>query len=296
MEAGGTIQELMSTKNRVETMGYAFRCDGSRPVDFAAIGTKGDSDVGKEAGQAQLDALVKELGDLQELLFAAGTDALLIVLQGMDTSGKDGTIRSVLHDMDPPGVHVWSFKVPTEEERAHDFLWRHHLHTPRLSMVAVFNRSYYEAVLVELVKGIASPEVVLSRYPHINDFELLLDQSRTIVAKFFLHISKETQKVRLQARQKEVEKWWKLSLEDWQERERWNEYMAAYEAAIVATSTPWAPWYVIPSDRKWHRDLAVAQALVETLRPHRDDWLAALRDRGERELAELREAGYAAAP
>jgi PPK2 family polyphosphate:nucleotide phosphotransferase len=277
-------------------MGFAFRFDGSKPVNLAAIDTRGDGGIDKEAGQMQLDALAKELGDLQELLFAAGSSALLIILQGMDTSGKDGTIRSVLHDMDPPGVHVWSFKVPTEDERAHDFLWRHHLHTPPLSMVAVFNRSYYEAVLVELVKGIASPEVVASRYPHINDFELLLDQSRTVVAKFFLHISKETQKDRLQARQDEVEKWWKLSLGDWQERERWNEYMAAYEAAIVATSTPWAPWYVIPSDRKWYRNLAVARALVEMLRPHRDDWLAMLRDRGERELTELREAGYAPAP
>ena len=198
----------------------------------------------------------------------------------MDTSGKDGTIRKVLADMDPPGVQVWSFRVPTEEERAHDFLWRHHLHTPPLSMVAVFNRSYYEAVVVELVKGIASPEVVQSRYPHINDFEQLLTQSQTIVAKFFLHIDEETQKERLLARQAEVEKWWKLSVGDWEERKRWDEYMAAYEAAIAATATPWAPWYVVPADRKWYRDLAVAQALVEMLRPHKEEWLAALEARG----------------
>ncbi|MGH2617592.1 MAG: PPK2 family polyphosphate kinase, partial [Thermomicrobiales bacterium] len=249
--------------------------------------------IDKDEGNVQLDGLVKELGELQELLFAAGTGALLIVLQGMDTAGKDGTIRAVLDDMDPPGVHVWSFKVPTEEERAHDFLWRHQLHTPRLSMVTVFNRSYYEAVLVELVKGIATPAVVESRYPHINDFEQLLTQSRTIVAKFYLHITKQEQEERLLARQDEVEKWWKLSLGDWQERERWDEYMAAYEAAINATATTWAPWYVVPSDRKWYRNLAVAQALVDQLGPYRDDWLSALRDRGERELAELRNAGFA---
>jgi PPK2 family polyphosphate:nucleotide phosphotransferase len=276
-------------------MGYALRCDGSQPVDLAAIDTRGD-DIAKEAGKAELEALVKELGELQELLYAAGTDALLIVLQGMDTSGKDGTIRTVLSDMDPPGVHVWSFKVPTAEERAHDFLWRHHLRTPALSTVTVFNRSYYEAVLVELVKGIVSPEIVDSRYPHINDFELLLDQSRTFVAKFFLHISKETQEERLLARQEEVEKWWKLSLGDWQERQRWDEYMAAYQAAIDATATTWAPWYVVPSDRKWYRNLAVAQALAEMLRPHRDAWLAALRERGKKELAALRDAGYAPSP
>jgi PPK2 family polyphosphate:nucleotide phosphotransferase len=211
----------------------------------------------------------------------------------MDTSGKDGTIRVVLDDMDPPGVHIWSFKVPTDEERAHDFLWRHHLHTPALSMVAVFNRSYYEAVVVELVRGIAAPDVVESRYPHINDFELLLTQSHTVVAKFFLHISMVEQKERLLARQEEIEKWWKLSLGDWEERERWDEYMAAYEAAINATATAWAPWYIVPSDRKWYRNLAVAEALVELLRPYRDDWIAALRERGERELEELRSAGFA---
>src|SRR5215216_2017753 len=274
--------------------GFALRCDGHQLVDLTAVDTRDDGGIAKEAGKVELDALTKELGELQELLFAAGTDALLIVLQGMDTSGKDGTIRAVLNEMNPSGVHVWSFKVPTAEERAHDFLWRHHLLTPALSSVAVFNRSYYEAVLVELVKGIIPPEVAVSRYPHINDFEQLLDQSRTFVVKFFLHISKEKQEERLLARQEEVEKWWKLSLDDWQERQRWDDYMAAYQAAINATATTWAPWYVIPSDRKWYRNLAVAQVLAETLRPHRDDWMAALRERCEKELAQLRDAGYAA--
>ena len=275
-------------------MGYALRFDGSQTIDLAAIDTRGDRDLAKAAGEVDLGALVEELGELQELLFAAGTDALLIVLQGMDTSGKDGTIRHVLDDMDPPGVQVHSFKVPTAEERAHDFLWRHHLHTPPVSMVSVFNRSYYEAVLVELVKNIVSPDVVASRYPHINDFERLLTESHTIVVKFFLHISKKTQEERLLARQEEIEKWWKLALGDWQEREHWDAYMAAYQAALAATATPQAPWYVVPSDRKWYRNLAVAEALAAALRPYRDGWLAALRERGEHELAALREAGYAA--
>ena len=274
-------------------MTYALRYDGSEPADLAAIDSRGKENIDKAAGEERLRDLTKELGALQELLFAAGTDALLVVLQGMDTSGKDGVIRKVFADMDPPGVHVWSFKVPTDEERRHDFLWRHQLHTPARSMVAVFNRSYYEAVLVELVKGIATPEVVASRYPHINDFEQLLTQANTIVAKFFLHISNETQKERLLARQEEVEKWWKLSLGDWQERQHWGAYMAAYQAAIDATSTPWAPWYVVPSDRKWYRNLAVAEALVAILRPYREGWLEALRQKGESELAALREAGYA---
>lgn len=277
-------------------MGYALRCDGSQTVDLAAVDTRGAGEITKEAGKVEFEALAQELGELQELLYAAGTDALLIILQGMDTSGKDGTIRAVLKDMNPSGVHVWSFKVPTAEERAHDFLWRHHLQTPVLSTVAVFNRSYYEAVLVEPVQGIVSPEVAVSRYPHINDFELLLDQSRTFVAKFFLHISKEEQKERLLARQAEVEKWWKLSAGDWQERERWDQYMAAYQATINATGTSWAPWYVVPADRKWYRNLAVAQVLAELLRPRRDGWVAALRERGERELTALREAGYPSPP
>jgi PPK2 family polyphosphate:nucleotide phosphotransferase len=276
-------------------VGYALRFDGSQPVNLSAIDTEGDPHVAKADGEEALDALQEELGELQELLFAAGTDALLIVLQGMDTSGKDGTIRHVLTDMDAQGVHVWSFKAPTDVEQAHDFLWRHHLETPPLSMVAVFNRSYYEAVLVELVKGITSPEVVESRYPHINDFELLLTQSHTIVAKFFLMISKETQEERLLDRQQEVEKFWKLSVGDWQERERWDDYMAAYQAAIAATATPYAPWYIVPSDRKWYRNLAVAEALAEMLRPHRERWIEALREDGENELAALRQAGYAPA-
>jgi PPK2 family polyphosphate:nucleotide phosphotransferase len=274
-------------------MPYALTFDGTDPVDLAAIDTRGDDEIDESAGEERLDALVQELGELQELLFAAGTDALLVVLQGMDTSGKDGTIRTVFDAMDPPGIHVWSFKVPTDEERRHDFLWRHQLHTPARSMVAIFNRSYYEAVLVELVKGIASPEVVASRYPHINDFEQLLTQSNTIVAKFFLYISNEIQKERLLDRQEEVEKWWKLSLGDWKERQHWDAYMAAYQAAIAATSTSWAPWYVVPSDRKWYRNLAVAEALVAILRPYRETWGATLREKGETELAALREAGFA---
>lgn len=274
-------------------MGYALRCDGSQVVDLSRIDTRGSADITREAGEAELEALQRELGDLQELLYAAGTDALLIVLQGMDTAGKDGTIGKVLSRMNVQGVHVWSFKAPTELERAHDFLWREHLVTPPLSMVAVFNRSYYEAVLVEKVKGIASPEVVESRYPHINDFELLLTQSRTIVVKFFLMISKETQEKRLIARQVDVEKAWKLSVGDWQERERWDDYMAAYQAAISATATPFAPWYVVPADHKWYRNLAVARALAETLRPYRQGWLNTLAERGQKEMAALRAEGYA---
>lgn len=274
-------------------MGYALRFDGSQPFDLHEISTLGDPKADREAGEAELERLVKQIGELQSLLYAADVNAVLIVLQGMDTSGKDGVIRKVLDEVDAQGVHVWAFKVPSAEERAHDFLWRHQLHTPPTSMIAVFNRSYYEAVLVERVKGIASEEVVESRYPHINDFELLLTQSRTIVLKFFLYVSKEEQAKRLLERQKDVTKSWKLSLGDWQERQHWDEYIDAYQRAISATATDYAPWYVVPSDRKWYRNLAVAQVIADAMEPYRERWLAALKERGERELALLREAGYA---
>ena len=206
-------------------MGYALRFDGSQPCNLHEISTLGDADADREAGEKELDKRVKQIGELQSLLYAADANAVLIVFQGMDTSGKDGVIRKVLDEVDAQGVHVWAFKVPTAEESAHDFLWRHQLHTPRTSIIAVFNRSYYEAVLVEKVKGIASEEVVETRYPQINDFELLLTQSRTIVLKFFLYISKEEQAARLLARQRDITKSWKLSLGDWQERQSWYEYI-----------------------------------------------------------------------
>ena len=274
-------------------MGYALRFDGSQPFNLDEISTHGDPQADRVAGEAELDKLIDQIGELQSLLYAADVNAVLIVLQGMDTSGKDGVIRKVLDEVDAQGVHVWAFKVPSPEERAHDFLWRHLMHTPPTSLMAVFNRSYYEAVLVERVRGIASAEVVDSRYPHINGFELLLTQSKTIVLKFFLYISKEEQASRLQARQQDVTKSWKLSLGDWQERQYWDEYIDAYQRAIAATATTYAPWYVIPADRKWYRNLAVAQVIAETLEEYRESWMEALQERGERELAILREAGYA---
>lgn len=274
-------------------MGYALRFDGSQPCNLHEISTVGDANADREAGEKELDKRVKQIGELQSLLYAADANAVLIVFQGMDTSGKDGVIRKVLDEVDAQGVHVWAFKVPTAEESAHDFLWRHQLHTPRTSIIAVFNRSYYEAVLVEKVKGIASEEVVETRYPHINDFELLLTQSRTIVLKIFLYISKEEQAARLLARQRDITKSWKLSLGDWQERQSWDEYIEAYQRAINMTATDYAPWHVIPSDRKWYRNLAVAQVIVETLEPYREKWMTDLRERGDRELTILRQAGYA---
>jgi PPK2 family polyphosphate:nucleotide phosphotransferase len=205
----------------------------------------------------------------------------------MDTSGKDGAIRHVFASMDPQGVRVASFKQPTPLERAHDFLWRVHQQVPEHGMAVVFNRSHYEAVIVERVKEIVPPRVWERRYAQINGFEDLLLDSGTILVKCYLHISRDEQAERLRARERDIEKAWKLDPGDWQERARWDAYMAAYDDALTRCATPRAPWFIVPADQKWFRDLAVAQAVADALRPHRDAWLAALRARSEREIAAI---------
>lgn len=246
--------------------------------------------LSRERAKERLAALGEELDELQELLYAAGRHALLVILQGLDTSGKDGTIRGVFDFVDPQGCRVQPFKKPTELELRHDFLWRVHQHAPERGMIVVFNRSHYEDVLVARVHGLVPVEVWQSRYEHINAFERLLAENSTIVVKFYLHISQAEQEARLLAREQEVEKAWKLSAEDWIVRRAWEDYIAAYEDVFRRCSTAAAPWYIVPADKKWYRDLAVADTIVRRLRPYRDSWLAALQERGERELAAIKEA------
>ena len=267
-------------------MAQALRVTGTQLVNLDEISPYGD-EVDRAASDKRFKELSNELGDLQELCYAAGAEALLVVLQGMDTSGKDGTIRGVFDAVNPQGVEVTSFKVPTPDELAHDFLWRIHQHTPAKGMVAIFNRSHYESVLVERVKDLVPKEVWPQRYDQINDFERLLTASNTIVVKFFLYISKEEQKERLLKREAEPEKAWKLSAGDWIERRSWDAYLAAYQEALNRCGTPSAPWYVVPADRKWYRDLVVAEALVATLRPYRQSWLEHLVARGKEARDEL---------
>ena len=266
-------------------MTYAIRREGE-PVRLAEIATT-PRGVDKHDAERRFAALLDELEDLQELLYAAGAQALLVVLQGMDTSGKDGAIRHVFASMDPQGVRVASFKQPTPLEQAHDFLWRVHKQVPEHGMAVVFNRSHYEGVIVERVKEIVPVRVWEARYAQINAFEELLVDSGTILVKCFLHISRDEQADRLRARERDVEKAWKLDPGDWQERARWEAYMAAYDEALTRCATPQAPWFIVPADKKWFRDLAVAQAVADALRPHRDAWLASLRVRSERELAAI---------
>ncbi len=238
---------------------------------------------------AEMEKLSEELGQLQQLLAAARHHSLLIVLQGMDTSGKDGTIRQVMSQVNPLGCEVRSFKGPTSREQAHDFLWRIHRVTPGRGMISIFNRSHYEDVLVVRVHDLVPEKVWRGRYDDINDFERMLSRNDMIILKFYLHISNEEQEKRLLARQGDRAKAWKLSAADWAERKYWNDYQNAYEEALAKCSTDEAPWYIVPANRKWYRNLLVARTLVSTLRQHKKEWQARLVERGEHELALIEE-------
>lgn len=221
---------------------------------------------GKEEGLKAIVKLNEKLQELQELLYAEGRHKVLVVLQAMDTGGKDGAIRRVFDGVNPQGVKVASFKVPTPEEAAHDFLWRVHKVVPANGELVVFNRSHYEDVLVVRVHNYVPKEVWSKRYEQINAFEKLLAENGTTILKFFLHISKDEQKERLQARLDDPTKHWKFSLGDLGERKFWDDYQTAYEDALNKTSTKHAPWYVVPANRKWYRDLVISTVLVETLK------------------------------
>ncbi len=221
--------------------------------------------VKEDSAEDRLKDLNRRLESLQELLYAEGKHKVLVVLQAMDTGGKDGVIRHVFEGVNPAGVKVASFGRPTEEELAHDYLWRVQRHTPGTGQLAIFNRSHYEDVLVVRVHGLVAEGVWSRRYRHINEWERLLAEEGTTIRKFFLLISPEEQAERLQERLDDPSKRWKFRLGDLDERARWGDYMAAYEAVLSQTSTAWAPWYVVPADRKWYRNLVVATVLVETL-------------------------------
>jgi PPK2 family polyphosphate:nucleotide phosphotransferase len=221
--------------------------------------------VGKNEGRKQLLELNHRLEELQELLHAEHKHKVLIVLQAMDTGGKDGTIRHVFEGVNPQGVRVASFKKPTPEELGHDFLWRVHKQVPGRGEIVIYNRSHYEDVLVVRVHDLAPKGVWSKRYDHINDFERMLVDEGTTILKFFLHIDLDEQKERLQARLDEPNKRWKFNPADLEERKLWPKYVKAYEDAISKTSTDWAPWYVVPANRKWYRNLVVGTVIIEAL-------------------------------
>ncbi len=248
------------------------------PVDLAAIDTdSAPGFAGKKAdGEAALLALGDSLSDLQERLFAEGksdgTRSLLLVLQGMDTSGKGGTLRSTVGLMDPQGIRITSFKAPTPEELEHDFLWRITDALPGPGYVGVFDRSHYEDVLIARVRALAPPEEIERRYDAINAFETALVASGTTIVKCMLHISAEEQKARLLARLDDETKHWKYNPGDIDERQHWPAYQEAYEIAIERTNTDAAPWHVIPADKKWYRNLAIGELLLATLQRLGPQW------------------------
>jgi PPK2 family polyphosphate:nucleotide phosphotransferase len=225
----------------------------------------GGFEGGKRTGVGLSSALNRRLEADQELLYADGRHRLLVVLQAMDTGGKDGTIRRVFDGVNPSGVRVASFKRPTPAELAHDYLWRVHPHVPGDGEIVIFNRSHYEDVLVVRVNNLVPPERWERRYQHILEFEKLLTDEGTTIVKFYLHISRDEQRRRLQARIDDPEKHWKFSPGDLEERKKWDDYQRAYEEVLSRTSTDHAPWYIVPANRKWFRDLVVGSVLCQTL-------------------------------
>jgi PPK2 family polyphosphate:nucleotide phosphotransferase len=243
----------------------ALRVEPGSTVDLSEVDPADTSLVGsKDKAKEHLQSDAERIDELQNRLFAEGKRALLVILQGMDTSGKDGTVRAVFSVVGPHGVTVTSFQKPSTEELSHDFLWRVHRACPPRGTIGIFNRSQYEDVLVGRVRGLASPEVIEHRYSQINAFEDLISSS-TRILKFMLHISKEEQRERLQARLDDPEKHWKFNPSDLEDRKLWDDYQEAYEVMLSRCSTEVAPWYVVPSDKKWARNAAIASVVRHTL-------------------------------
>lgn len=243
-----------------------YRVNPGDIVDLGEWDPADHADVeDKPAGREILKANRKQIVDLQERLYAENAQSLLVVFQAMDTGGKDGCIENVFKGVNPSGVRVRSFKKPNETEMRHDFLWRYHQHAPRTGVLAVFNRSHYEDVLVVRVKNLVPESIWSERYAQINAFESTLEANRTRILKFYLHISKDEQRRRLESRLADPAKQWKYSANDLAERDYWDDYQEAFGAALTNCSTESAPWYVVPANNKWFRDAVVSSVIRETL-------------------------------
>lgn len=232
-----------------------------KDVDASA---KGDYKA-KDETKARLAELLERRDDLQERLYAEGKQSLLIVLQAMDTGGKDGALKRLLEGMNPAGLHVASFKAPSKDELAHDYLWRVHAQAPARGFIGVWNRSHYEEVLIARVHNLVPEKTWRKRYKQLNDFEEMLVENGTTILKFYLHISKDEQKERLQARLDDPNKHWKFSTGDLEERKFWDDYQAAFEDALNKCSTEAAPWHIVPANHKWARDIAIAECVTDAL-------------------------------
>lgn len=277
-------------------MAHGIRIQPGAKVRFSEINPESDAGLSKEEGLAIIREKGARLAELQELMFAAGKHSLLVVFQGRDTAGKDGAINRVLEFTNVQSTRVVGFKVPTEEELSHDFLWRVHAKTPGKGGITLFNRSHYEDVLVVRVHEIVPEAVWRPRYDQINAFESLLTSNQTILVKLCLQISIEEQEKRLLEREKDPLKSWKLSVGDWKEREFWDDYTKAYEEALERCSKPGAEWIIVPANKKWYRDVCVLGALVDALEPFEKGWREALEKLGEKRKAELAEFRAAVKP
>ncbi|MBS1219634.1 MAG: UDP-galactose-lipid carrier transferase [Proteobacteria bacterium] len=267
-------------KTIIDTPGRRIRLD--------AISAEPPKGMTREQAEQRLATSGEELFNLQDAMFGAKVHSVLVVLQGRDSAGKDGTIKHVVGFLNPRGVSVTSFGVPTPEEREHDFLWRVHRHAPRSGEFAIFNRSHYEDVLVVRVHDLAPKKLWKERYGHIRDFEELLAEHNTIILKYFLHITKDEQEQRLLEREDEHDTAWKLNPNDWKERDHWDEYTEAYEDAISKTAARHAPWVIVPANAKWYRNLVIAESIAGALRDHRRHWEKTLQDLGKSGRAGLK--------
>jgi PPK2 family polyphosphate:nucleotide phosphotransferase len=249
-----------------------YRVLPGEEIDLSDLDPADTAAYEQHEAEEELAGLVEQIAELQDRLYAEEERSVLVVLQGIDAAGKDSTVKHVFSGTNPQGVRVYSFKEPSNEEAAHDFLWRYHQHTPGRGMIHVFNRSHYEDVLVVRVKQLVEEERWRSRYDSINDFERMLAREGTTIVKFFLHISKDAQLERFRERLEREDKHYKFSANDVRERRHWDDYQEAYQDALRATSTEWAPWYAIPSDHKWFRKLAVARIVASTLHQLDPKW------------------------
>jgi PPK2 family polyphosphate:nucleotide phosphotransferase len=263
-----------------------FDQPGSK-VRLNGISAEPSKGMTRDKADKRFGALGQELFDLQDAMFGAKVNSVMVVLQGRDSAGKDGTIKHVVGCLNPRGVNVVSFGVPTAEEREHDFLWRVHRHAPRLGEFSIFNRSHYEDVLVVRVHELVPKKLWKQRFGHIADFEELLAEHGTIILKYFLHITKSEQEGRLLEREKEAETAWKLNPNDWKERDNWDEYTEAYEDAISRTAARHAPWTIVPANAKWYRNLVIAESIVSALRDHKKNWEHRLKEMGKAGRTEL---------
>lgn len=241
----------------------SYQIKPNQNMVLSRFATCDDQGLDKDEARKHFKKIIRKLKDYQERLFAEHKQSLLIVLQAMDTGGKDSTLRKLTGDLNPQGCAVTGFKAPSREELSHDFLWRVHDHAPKAGHIAIFNRSHYEDVLIVRVHGLAPSSMIESRYGHINDFERVLFDHGTRIVKFMLHISKDYQLERLRRRLRHPDKHWKFNPDDLKEREHWDAYMRAYEVMLSRCSTDHAPWYVIPAETRWFRNLVVSQIVLD---------------------------------